>query len=122
MSRQYSASAKEWLDINIRNGFITCYSKSDVELEPYPFDHGGYAVVYKARMVQLVVTKTLLSRSYEDDTELQEKFAKEVNFDYICDCCYLCLHYNYANLYLQTVILSCQIIAGRVTIQMLLNF
>jgi hypothetical protein len=68
---------EEQLETYIQNDLIECYSDDDITLDHMPFDHGGFAMVFKARIRrsgQLVVTKTLFLQNHET-------FAKEVTIE-----------------------------------------
>jgi len=72
---------KEWIDKNIQEGFIHCYSEGDIKVGRTPIATGAYVVVYKATMKRTgmpVAMKTLVRRPDECDEKLYKKFVKEV--------------------------------------------
>jgi len=82
-------SNREWLAKSIQEGFIKHYSEDDI-IDRTPIGHGGYAVVYKARIKHsgiLVAMKTLYQYGNED--KLYKQFVKEVIYRYLS---YLLLH------------------------------
>ena len=78
--------SKEWLNRKIRDKSITCYSESDLKLDPTHIGHGGFGVVHKATIKKsgiIVARKTSSPGQYGDDGEYFKHFVKEV--------CYLLL-------------------------------
>ena len=71
---------REWLAKSIQEGFIKHYSEDDI-LDRTLLGHGGYGVVYKARINhsgKLVAMKTLFLNRYGCEDELYKPFVKEV--------------------------------------------
>ena len=71
---------REWLAKSVGEGFITQYSEEDL-LERTLLGHGGYGVVFKAKIKQSgvpVAMKTLFLNRYGCEEELYKKFVKEV--------------------------------------------
>ena len=71
---------REWLAKSIQEGFIKQYSEDDL-LDRTLLGHGGYGVVYKARIRHsgiLVAMKTLFLNRYGCEDELYKQFVKEV--------------------------------------------
>ena len=76
--QSFNNTYSEWLAKSIQEGFIKHYSEDDI-IDRTPIGHGGYAVVYKARIKHsgiLVAMKTLYQDGCED--ELHKQFVKEV--------------------------------------------
>ena len=77
---------KEWLAKSIQEGFIKHYSEDDI-LDRTLLGHGGYGVVYKARIKhsgKLIAMKTLFLNRYGGcEDELYKQFVKEVGTTYL---------------------------------------
>ena len=74
---------REWLAKSVGEGSITQYSEEDL-LERTLLGHGGYGVVFKAKIKQSgvpVAMKTLFLNRYGCEEELYKKFVKEVATD-----------------------------------------
>jgi len=77
---QSSNTCREWLAKSIQEGFIKHYSNDDI-LDRTLLGHGGYGVVYKAKIKHsgiLVAMKTLFINRYGCEDELYKQFVKEV--------------------------------------------
>ena len=75
-----SNTYREWLAKSIQEGFIKHYSE-DVILDRTPIAHGGYGVVYKAKIKHSgkpVAMKTLILNRWGCEEELYKEFVKEV--------------------------------------------
>ena len=75
---------KEWLAKSIQEGFIKHYSEDDI-LDRTLLGHGGYGIVYKARIKhsgKLIAMKTLFLNRYGCEDELYKQFVKEVGTPY----------------------------------------
>ena len=73
--------SKEWLNRKIRDKSITCYSESDLKLDPTHIGHGGFGVVHKATIKKsgiIVARKTSSPGQYGDDGEYFKHLVKEV--------------------------------------------
>ena len=86
MSQGQSSNSthREWLAKSIQEGFIKHYSEDDI-LDRTLIGHGGYGVVYKARIKHsgiLVAMKTLFINRHECEDELYKEFVKEVVISY----------------------------------------
>ncbi|CAG8503710.1 4872_t:CDS:2 [Paraglomus occultum] len=71
---------KEWLANSVKEGFIEQYLEEDL-LDRTLLGHGGYGVVYKAKIKQSgvsVAIKPLFLNRYGREEELYKKFVKEV--------------------------------------------
>ena len=71
---------RKWLDKVIEDEIVKCYSENDI-LNRTLIGHGGFGVVYKAKLKHTSVTvamKTLSQNAYTDEQELYKKFVKEV--------------------------------------------
>ena len=80
---------KEWLAKSIQEGFIKHYSEDDI-LDRTLLGHGGYGVVYKARIKhsgKLIAMKTLFLNRYGCEDELYKQFVKEVGITCRRNCC-----------------------------------
>jgi len=87
MSQGQSSNSthKDWLVKSIQEGFIKHYSEDDI-LDRTLLGHGGYGVVYKARIKhsgKLVAMKTLFINRYGCEDELYKQFVKEVGTTYL---------------------------------------
>ena len=79
---------KEWIDRSVEEGYIRCYSGSDIKVGR-PIATGSYGVVSKATMTHTgipVAMKTLVWRPDECEERLYKKFAKEVCFSFDSYC------------------------------------
>ena len=81
MSQGQSANdTREWLTRSIQEGFIKHYSDDDI-LDRTLLGHGGYGVVYKAKIKHSgisVAMKTLFLNQYGCEEDLYKQFVKEV--------------------------------------------
>jgi len=80
-----SLSKKEWLDKSIEEGFIRCYSESDI-LDRKILGRGGYGLVYKATLNHTgiaIAMKTLIPGNNESDEETYSEFVNEVAINYL---------------------------------------
>ena len=82
MSENQSSSNayREWLAKSIQEGFAKRYSEDDI-LDRTLLGHGGYGVVYKAKIKHsgiLVAMKTLFLNRYGCEEKLYKQFVKEV--------------------------------------------
>ena len=76
-----SNADKKWLDRIVEDGVIKCYTENEI-LEQTFVGHGGFGIVYKARMKHSGITvamKTLSLGAYTSEEELYRKFTKEVS-------------------------------------------
>ena len=83
---------REWLAKSIQEGFIKHYLEDDI-LDRTLLGHGGYGVVYKAKIKHsgiLVAMKTLFLDQYGCEDELYKQFVKEVVTSYLSSLSFSC--------------------------------
>jgi len=81
---QSTNSTYEWLVKSVREGFIKRYSEDDL-IDRTPIGHGGYGVVYKAKIKHSgkpVTMKALLLNRHGGE-ESYKDFVKEVVNGYL---------------------------------------